>query len=571
MPFSIIRRIDIAYLPALLASSGAIFFAGYYLSHDYEALVAKYLALGSCFYKAEVWSQQFFAYQIKSQGNAWNVLALVVGVVLAWYCIRRLRTQALPLPSNADHPAPGHWDLGLRVLLLMSGMLSWWFSHSLTRPAYDEIFSAVHCAGMHPFQTVSYYMLPNNHLLFNALNSLLPLSPEDKVMSGRLISLLAFLGTQQIAFSVLKQKMPSPAALGTVLLLSLSLPTLGFASQARGYSLQLLAGWSVVAGLWRYFGKGDQVAIRWLLLGIVAGYALLPSFLFFHVAVVLFAVVMQWHSGRWDGHFWKYQLLAGAFVFMFYLPALSFSGLEALIGNKYVLADDKSLREFAGQFFGLSDFFMNYAFSSVFTEKTYPVLYALYLLPLTLLFSKNKENRALAVFYSLMWLSVICIVLGMKKIPFSRNLIVQYSIGLSVIAYSFYYWLQEAGRRWDAQKAAMALFSGSIIATSLIFGMRFPKIAGEQLYFNRANELYEANSRGQATLPIDVPVAFSHESFYWYYLRLQSGGKARLCPSGDEPFLVKRSSESLPKSLLNNYEKYAQPEGDGYEIWKKTN
>lgn len=277
---------------------------------------------------------------------------------------------------------------------------------------------------------------------------------------------------------------------------------------------------------------------------------------------------MQWHSGRWNISFWKYQLLAAAFVFMFYLPALSFSGLEAFTGNKYVRAEDKSLWEFAGQFFGLSDFFMNYAFSSIFTEKTYPVLHVLYLLPLSLFLSKNKENRAIAVFYSLMWLSVVLIVLGMKKIPFSRNLIVQYSIGLGAILYTIYYWLQEWGRRWNAPKATEVLLGGLLLTMSLILGMRFPMIAGEQLYFNRANELYEANSRGHVTLPTDVPVAFSHESFYWYYLRLQSGGAARLCPNGDEPYLVKRSSESLPESLMKNYELYNQPEGDGYEVWK---
>lgn len=553
---------------ALLASLSVLFFAGYYLAHDYESLIAKYIELKNCFYREDLWAQQFFTARVKSQGNNWNWLALMLGAASAWYSIHRLKTQTRSLQPSSYRAVPGQW--GHQGLLLLSGMALWWFSHHHTRPAYDEIFSAVHCAGMHPFQTVSYYMLPNNHLLFNVLNSLLPLTPEDKVMSGRLISLLAFLATQQIAFSVLKQKMSLPAALGAVLLLSLSLPTLGFASQARGYSLQLLAGWCVVAGLWRYFDKGDRLAGRWMLLGIVAGYALLPSFLFFHIAVVFFALIMQWHSGRWNISFWKYQLLAAAFVFMFYLPALSFSGLEAFTGNKYVRAEDKSLWEFAGQFFGLSDFFMNYAFSSIFTEKTYPVLHVLYLLPLSLFLSKNKENRAIAVFYSLMWLSVVLIVLGMKKIPFSRNLIVQYSIGLGIILYTIYYWLQEWGRRWNAPKATEVLLGGLLLTMSLILGMRFPKIAGEQLYFNRANELYEANSRGQATLPTDVPVAFSHESFYWYYLRLQSGGAARLCPNGDEPYLVKRSSESLPESLMKNYELYAQPEGDGYEIWRKT-
>ena len=552
---------------SLIVSLGAMLLAAYYLLHDYESLTVKYISLKSCFYRVETWSQDFFTTGVKAQGDFLNFLALAVAAFVAWYSVRRLRSASPALRPAFDQPVPNTW--GYRVLLGVSGLGFWWFSHSLTRPAYDEIFSAIHCAGMHPFQAVSYYMLPNNHLLFNLLNSILPLAAEDKVLSGRLISLFALLATQQVAFSVLKQKMTLPAALGTVLMLSLSLPTLGFASQARGYSLQLLASWAVVAGLWNYYEKGDERAGRWLLVGTVAGYALLPSFLFFHIAVVLFAVVIQWYSGRLDRNFWKYQLLASAFVFVFYLPALSFSGVAAFTDNKYVRADAKSLWEFAAQFAGLSDFFMNYAFSSVFTEKTYFGLYALYLLPLSLALSKDRKNHAIVLFYVLMWLSVVLIVLVMKKIPFSRNLIVQYSIGLSTIVYTAYYWLQEWGRRRNIQKTATAAFGGIIISLSLIFVMRFPKIAGEQLYFNRANELYEANSRGVATLPIDTPIGFSHESFYWYFLSKKAGLETRFCPQGDESFFVKRTSEQLPESLLKNYELYSQPEGDGYEVWKE--
>jgi len=566
MSVSTTRKFVGRYWLSLIVSLGAMLFAAYYLLHDYESLIDKYISLKSCFYKVETWSQNFFTPGVKAQGNILNALTFALGAFVTWYSVRRMRSVSPALRPAFDQPITNTW--GYRMVLALSGLGFWWFSHSQTRPAYDEIFSAVHCAGMHPFQAVSYYMLPNNHLLFNLLNSLLPLAAEDKVMSGRLISLLAFLATQQVAFSVLKQKMSLPAALCTVLMLSLSLPTLGFASQARGYSLQLLAGWTVVAGLWNYYEKGDERAGRWLLVGIVTGYALLPSFLFFHVAVVFFAVVTQWYSGRLDRYFWKYQLLAGAFVCMFYLPALSFSGVEAFTGNKYVRADAKSLWEFAAQFAGLFDFFMNYAFSSVFKEKTHFLLYTLYLLPLSLAFSKDRKNQAIVVFYVLMWLSVILIVLGMKKIPFSRNLIIQYSIGLGAIAYTAYYWLQEWGRRGNIHKAAMVIFGGSLLVMSLIFILRFPKIAGEQLYFNRANELYEANSRGVATLPSDTSIGFSHESFYWYFLSNKVGLDTRLCPQGSESFLVKRTSEQLPEPLLKNYELYSQPEGDGYEVWK---
>ena len=135
----------------------------------------------------------------------------------------------------------GKGEFGFRALLAATGVALWVFSNGATRPAYDEIFSAVHCAGAHPFQALSYYMLPNNHVFFNTLNSL-SFWAEDKVWSGRLLSLAAFLVFQQLVFLWLRRKMPLAQALGAALLLSLAFPTLGFASHARGYGLHLMAG-----------------------------------------------------------------------------------------------------------------------------------------------------------------------------------------------------------------------------------------------------------------------------------------------------------------------------------------
>ena len=58
-------------------------------------------------------------------------------------------------------------DIFLAALCLGAAYISWQWGKQLIVPTYDEVFSAQNCAGIHPFQTIAYYMLPNNHIFFN--------------------------------------------------------------------------------------------------------------------------------------------------------------------------------------------------------------------------------------------------------------------------------------------------------------------------------------------------------------------------------------------------------------------
>src|SRR5207247_1577156 len=79
-------------------------------------------------------------------------------------------------------------------LCLAAGTYGWFLGNAAAKPAYDEVFSAQNIAGVHPFQAASYYMLPNNHIFFNLLNGTLFHGATDKVASGRVLSLLCYLG-----------------------------------------------------------------------------------------------------------------------------------------------------------------------------------------------------------------------------------------------------------------------------------------------------------------------------------------------------------------------------------------
>jgi len=94
--------------------------------------------------------------------------AIAVAVVL--FLLKRIRTswakeKTITITGNADNVIP-------IILCCATAICLWIWGNKMAMPAYDEVFSAQNAAGIHPFQCVSYYMLPNNHLLFNLLNGL---------------------------------------------------------------------------------------------------------------------------------------------------------------------------------------------------------------------------------------------------------------------------------------------------------------------------------------------------------------------------------------------------------------
>ncbi len=542
----------------------ALGFGTWYWLHDHARLASWYLHLSPCLYRETAWPQQFFTQGVKAQGNGFCTAAFLLGIGLLWYAWRRIGQKHPDISPARPAPTPAsswHVPAGLAIACLAL----WGFSHSQTHPAYDEIFSAVHGAGMHPFQAMSYYMLPNNHLLFNTLNSLLP-CVDDKVMSGRLWSLTAFLATSQFMWAVLRRYLPQHVALSLTLLLLFAFPTLGFASQARGYSMMLLAGWVSGWALCQYAATEQRRYGRIWVVATVAGYATVPVFLYFHLALSIWALGWSWRQRQWWLAFWKYQLLAAGFTFLFYLPVLCFSGWEALAANKYVRPEAVSWVQFGGQLAGLLPFFMDYGFGGLFAQHKVG-LAVVCLAPLALWFSKDKSHRAAAWFYLCLWGCAFVVVWSMKKLPFTRNLVIQYSLGLAMAGYALFALLQKL---WPRRPLlAKWIFHVVMLCGLVWFLYRFPQVAGEQLYFNPANPLYAQHRQDAAQLPKDAPIAFSDECFYWYYLCRKAGGQARRCPQGDEGWWVKRAYEPPPDSTSGAFQVAFRSRMEDYVVWKR--
>ena len=156
------------------------FFSVFYLSHTYIYLVNWFYSLNSCFYKCSSFRNDFFTQKVKSAGNFYCSISLLISVFSIAYLIKLLRRKNFAKTKiNFNYS-----NLSWLIAICVAGFIFWLWGTTQTPPSSDEIFSAVNCAAIHPFQTMAYYMLPNNHIFYNLLNNIVFHFASDKVLTG---------------------------------------------------------------------------------------------------------------------------------------------------------------------------------------------------------------------------------------------------------------------------------------------------------------------------------------------------------------------------------------------------
>ena len=326
----------VLYSFAALSLFISLFGSFFYLLSDYDSLVKWYLGLNDCFYRSSQWSADFFTRGIKSDGNMYSIIAIVLSSVGMFYVA--WRKKKLPVSEDRITVSLPKGDIPYVAACLVITFLFWLLGNNASMPAYDEVFSARDIAGINHFQGWAYYVLPNNHLLFNLLNGSIFHFVKDKVVTGRILSLLGYWG---VALSLLFWFKTIVAnrlvALLVACTLSLQFFVWAFGFQARGYELYLLAEWGAFLSTFYYLQSGKQ---RWAVVGALCslvGYCIMPSFLYFHTGLLLFVVIYIALYKVPVRSFWKYQVAALFACYLFYLPSLCFSGLAAITSNGYVL------------------------------------------------------------------------------------------------------------------------------------------------------------------------------------------------------------------------------------------
>ncbi len=545
------RGLWLCIIPCFLA---IIYFCIVYLVSTYSRLSNWYLGLCESFYRKEFWTTQFFTPHTKSIGNIYCSIAISIAISGVWCSWRRLsRIKNLKVPIT---------DLTLNtkslimpcLLLLLATIASLW-GKSLVAPSNDEVFSAVYCAGVHPFITLSYYMLPNNHILFNLLNNLLFHSFTDKVASGRVISLFAYWLTLLLAFQWLRQYfMPGWLAFLAALALALQFPLWGFSFQARGYELQAMAAWWALISLYKFISSGARKWLSFMCFACVWGYACVPTFLYFHAAIVAFAFLYTLKH-KTDGLLLlKYQLYLIIAVFLFYLPCLCFSGSGAITGNTYVVSG-KTLSQLLSETIPTAQNFLLYCFS-LFVPEHYRIETVLFLLPLSLLFNRKFLIRCLGLFYMLMWLACIFLAVIMKSFPLDRTLPGQFSITLALCIYSIYILLNAFAAKFRVHLLAKLVLPCIILLLSVNFLLKNREYSVHYMCHFPVNDFYSVIMKlGILEIPKGSTVSYSYETFFWYYLCLKNGCQVKRVFTGKEDYYVTNLQEPLPPGLQAKYEK----------------
>ena len=534
---------------------GIIGFSLFYILSSHAHLVDWYKGLNSCFYRNATWDSEFFNPRIKKDGNMYCGFAMAMAGYGLFYIYKKLKFKQEPTGTSL---VPELFSASLKDTIpllasLVSAFALWYWGFKTALPAYDEVFSAQNAAGIHPFQCVSFYMLPNNHLFFNLLNSFFFSSFTDKVISGRIISLIAYLGFAKMMYlwgrSVFNSRWL--ASLLSVVLCS-QFMVWGFASQARGYEIYLLAEIGIVLTTLNYIttGKGFMKYIN--IASIAIGYFCMPSFMYMHLACMVVYGINQIATKRKDSTFWKAQLAGLLLTFLCYLPALCFSGLDFIAHNNYVAPMKfKTTYAFGEWMYPNFLIYLNHLFSDL-TESGFHLGYVFFLAPcLMMLARKNKAISLAGGFYIAMWLIFFIVALKMKRLPFERNLIGHYSLTLFCNVLLIY-WLVSV-TLGKIKPIKIAVFSLILIITGAYFVATNKTLQKETLYEYDANGRYEFISKGLEYIPKGATVACSDEGFYYGYICLKHGCKLSKCPTGNEDYFVKPCFEDLPPIIAKNY------------------
>lgn len=549
----------LAVLPLFVAS-----YCIYFLSHSYSELSDDFRKLNPCFYRSWNWQNAFFTEKTKAAGNVFCYIGILVSVSLSAYAVRTFRKNRGPKSMHFTLFREDAVCLAILFAILIS---QWIYGFRTSYPAFDEVFSAVNCSGMHPFQTASYYMLPNNHVFFNLLNHFLGASPDARLISGRIVSGTAFAALLPFLFYWLKEKCNSRffAVLFCALML-LQFPVWGFSFQARGYSITLFCAWVSLISLEKYLRTHSHPSLWVHTFCVIVGLWTIPTFLFWELALLVFFLGWMVYSRRiyWAGI--QAQLVAGAAVFLVYLPVLCFSGAKSIFENGYVVSEKQSLIAFWPKFKELFQATIQYCYSGSVDAKNLSYL-ILFFTPF-ILFPVLRKTRIASTlgFLLALWIVFVGMESYIQRFPFMRNLNAHVSFSLAALLLSLLVLMERfAGQRLRWLQAATAF------CFCMAMGLHFLKFnrdhVGDCLYFYQADVRFKNLDGSAAEFPPNTRVWVSDEGFFWEYLLRSRGSEASMCfDRSNASFYIKNESEKLPASLEGNVEMLRKTED--YEIYR---
>jgi hypothetical protein len=499
----------------------------WYWTNGYEGLVVWWHELNPDFFGADWWTDKLFTQETYAQGRWWCIAALAcIAIALGLQIgFSKIPTEPLPRLHFSFFRALKFPNLALPLLIASLAIGLWWIGTQRCPYATDEVFSWLYFGRVHTWQTLAHYPLPNNHLLFNALNGVSRFFVEDGVATGRIVSGIAYVLTLLLVwFWTIRSfghLLPRWFCLVVVVLLAVQFPAWGFATQARGYSLQLLCSWASLICCYMYFVENQRLVLRWFIVTSVIGFLLIPTFLYWWVGLLAASAVWLVARRKWDFEWFRAQWLIVTGALLGYLPLLTFSGLKALTDNKYV----RPLTEGWSAFVLEHDHY-NYwrgllAEWFALTGDTIGFGFVLMLLPLFSWFFVRRvpELRPVLVLYACILVGLVVVVVYQRRWPFYRNLVAQAHVSLYVICISsglVLRYLAQSSAPWLRSRWLMWLGCAGLLVLAGLAFQRNKKCLPNQLYYYDVAPQYDAYNNAAPRWPKGSVIHLHDQSYYWW-------------------------------------------------------
>jgi hypothetical protein len=483
-----------------------IVYSVWYWSLNHKQLVDFYKNLNPYFYKVNDWATIFFTDKVKSQGNWWCLAGLVSSICFA-FIVWKSKWPVFPkLTFNKK-------SFLIYACVSLAGMVLSVIANRHLLYATDEVFSALNFASLPSFQCLSYYILPNNHVLFNFINGSIFFWCNDLVLTGRLISMICYITVLCLSWYFLQKWIKNNWFRCLALfVLALQLPAWGFSGQARGYELLLLLSLLSFISFWEYWFEDKKNILPLHAFCNIAGMLTLPSYLYWWGGFLIAAFVFMIWEKRMDRSYLKISITSAFVMVLLFLPLFTFSGYSALANNNYVRPEDSNLWGFIkhtyeqGYFKGLFDEWF------CFGTSTALIGVACILSPLWMfIYPTNcKKCRVLAVLYVSMVIAFIFLTVLMFRLPLYRNMIAHgYIIEMFILIVLISL----------AKSRILQIVFGLVLSSVIVFSAysNFNRMP-ENLYYYNVNSYGKKLQETKTMFKTESTIYLDEECYYWRYI-----------------------------------------------------
>ncbi len=247
----------------------------------------------------------------------------------------------IPKPLLLDHyrslirvAINNKWYLGILSSFFLGLLI---FYAYFVPVSYDEATTFNFFVNQGFLVSISYYPAPNNHILYSSITSIINHLPLSSNITLRILaiigSLLSFFFSHHILYRLYNREI---AILGSLVLMCLP-GFLNYSFLARGYSLTVLffiLGFYSVIQILRKERSFFYILTTCSILGLYT----MPSFLYSFLALDLYLIYFLIKQKRkYDIIYWgisNFMILG--IVLLLYLPIIYFSGIDSLVGNRFV-------------------------------------------------------------------------------------------------------------------------------------------------------------------------------------------------------------------------------------------